>query len=160
MTLRFTVYATPQPQGSIRAFVPKGWKRPVLTSDNPKLKSFRQECAKAAIAALRDQGVFGDEPIAPKGAPVRFFARFLFRKPESLTKRVTEKTTKPDLSKLLRAAEDALTGIVWKDDAQIIEARVLKGFTEGAERAEIAIETANESYVPLFAIRAGAKEEV
>jgi Holliday junction resolvase RusA-like endonuclease len=32
-----------------------------------------------------------------------------------------EPDVKPDLSKLLRAAEDAMTGIVWADDCQITE---------------------------------------
>lgn len=30
-------------------------------------------------------------------------------------------TPKPDLTKLVRAAEDALTGIVWKDDSQVVK---------------------------------------
>ncbi len=30
-------------------------------------------------------------------------------------------TSKPDLLKLARAAEDALTGLVWADDAQVVE---------------------------------------
>lgn len=29
-------------------------------------------------------------------------------------------TSKPDLTKLTRAVEDALTGIVWKDDSQVV----------------------------------------
>ena len=30
-------------------------------------------------------------------------------------------SSKPDLTKLVRAVEDSLTGIVWKDDAQVVE---------------------------------------
>ena len=33
---------------------------------------------------------------------------------------------KPDLSKLLRAAEDAMTGVVWVDDAQVVEYGLLR----------------------------------
>lgn len=29
-------------------------------------------------------------------------------------------TTKPDLTKLTRAVEDAITGIIWKDDSQVV----------------------------------------
>lgn len=29
-------------------------------------------------------------------------------------------TKKPDLTKLVRAVEDALTGIIWKDDSQVV----------------------------------------
>lgn len=35
-------------------------------------------------------------------------------------------TTKPDATKLLRSVEDALTGIVWRDDAQVVEQVVWK----------------------------------
>jgi len=30
------------------------------------------------------------------------------------------KSTKPDLSKLVRCVEDALTGVLWRDDAQVV----------------------------------------
>ena len=47
-------------------------------------------------------------------------------------------TVKPDATKLLRAVEDALTGIVWRDDAQVVEQHVSKLYGEPA-RAEIRI---------------------
>jgi Holliday junction resolvase RusA-like endonuclease len=37
-------------------------------------------------------------------------------------------TVKPDATKLLRAVEDALTSIVWKDDAQIVLQTVSKAY--------------------------------
>lgn len=39
-------------------------------------------------------------------------------------------TKKPDLTKLLRAVEDALTGIMWKDDSQVCEFSCLKEYVE------------------------------
>ena len=39
-------------------------------------------------------------------------------------------TTKPDATKLLRSTEDALTGILWKDDAQIWCQNVTKTYGE------------------------------
>lgn len=39
-------------------------------------------------------------------------------------------TTKPDVTKLVRAAEDAMTGILWIDDAQIVEQIASKKFSE------------------------------
>ncbi|MBA7632259.1 hypothetical protein ES703_39802 [subsurface metagenome] len=35
-------------------------------------------------------------------------------------------TSKPDLTKLTRAVEDALTGIIWKDDAQVVKQDTIK----------------------------------
>jgi Holliday junction resolvase RusA-like endonuclease len=45
-------------------------------------------------------------------------------------------TVKPDATKLLRALEDALTGIVWRDDAQVVVQTVTKTYGEPA-RVEV-----------------------
>lgn len=47
-------------------------------------------------------------------------------------------TTRPDVLKLARAAEDALTGIVWRDDSQIVHEALLKTFGE-PERLEVLV---------------------
>lgn len=41
-------------------------------------------------------------------------------------------TSKPDATKLLRAVEDAMTGIVWRDDAQVCFQRVSKCYAPTA----------------------------
>ncbi len=38
-------------------------------------------------------------------------------------------TKAPDLTKLVRAAEDALTGIIWLDDSQVVHQKVGKVYT-------------------------------
>ena len=38
--------------------------------------------------------------------------------------------TKPDATKMLRAVEDAMTGIAWLDDAQIVRQVVTKRYAE------------------------------
>jgi Holliday junction resolvase RusA-like endonuclease len=38
---------------------------------------------------------------------------------------------RPDVLKLARAVEDALTGIVWRDDSQIVSERLWKGWFPG-----------------------------
>lgn len=48
---------------------------------------------------------------------------------------------KPDLSKLIRAAEDALTGIVYVDDARITRLVVEKRFAvDSPPRVEICVQ--------------------
>lgn len=37
-------------------------------------------------------------------------------------------TVRPDLTKMLRALEDALTGVVWRDDAQVVHLDVVKAY--------------------------------
>jgi Holliday junction resolvase RusA-like endonuclease len=43
-------------------------------------------------------------------------------------KTVLEKVTKPDTDKLIRSVLDALTGIVWTDDSQVVEILARKQF--------------------------------
>lgn len=117
--IQFTVLGNPQPQGSTRAFIPKGWNRAIITSDNPKNKSWRQETASQAINAMNGREMF-------MGA-VELVADFYFDRPTS-KKKALHKITKPDVSKLARSVEDAMTGIVYKDDSQIVSETVRKHF--------------------------------
>jgi Holliday junction resolvase RusA-like endonuclease len=121
--ISFTVIGTPQPQGSSRAFVPKGWTRAIITSANSKLKPWRQEIAGTAQVAMNESkiGLLENVPLAIEAA-------FFFDKPKSAKKSLLHKITKPDADKLLRGLLDALTGIVFKDDAQIVQCIVRKGF--------------------------------
>lgn len=51
-------------------------------------------------------------------------------------------TTKPDALKLARAAEDALTGVLWRDDAQVVDGRQCKRFADrftGREGLAVAV---------------------
>ena len=45
-------------------------------------------------------------------------------------------TTRPDVLKLARGVEDALTGVVWHDDSQIIDERIVKAYGNYAAREE------------------------
>lgn len=132
--ISFTVYGTPIPQGSTRAFIPKGWSRPIVTSDNKKLKPWRQEMSKAALVAVHEAGA----SIIPRTAPVQVVANFFFAKPKSAKKATTDKTTKPDIDKLTRSLLDSLTGIVIEDDSQVVLTCITKGFGL-PERTEVKV---------------------
>jgi crossover junction endodeoxyribonuclease RusA len=134
--LEFTVFGKPEPQGSTRAFVPKNWTRAIITSDNPKLKSWRQELAKAAMLACceADKDVF---PLGPR-VPLQVSLQFFFKPPKKVNCR--HKTTRPDVDKLMRAALDGMTGIVYTDDSQVSHAQVSKFFGV-PERVEIYVAT-------------------
>lgn len=120
MEYTFTVYGVPVPQGSLKAFHPKGCKHPVLTSDNTKLKPWRQQVAEVAMIEATGR-------MRPTGG-VEVHVDFFFDKPKSAPKKVTEKTTKPDIDKLLRGILDALTGIAYVDDAQVVRSSQSKQF--------------------------------
>ena len=137
--IAFTVHGTPIPQGSMHAFTPKGWKRPILTSDNRKTKPWRQEIAGSAQAAMRDV----EMGTILRTSAVRVECQFYFARPLSLAKRVTQKMTKPDLDKLARALLDALTGICFEDDSQVTQLWVNKHF-DRQPRAEIRVTRLSE----------------
>jgi Holliday junction resolvase RusA-like endonuclease len=127
-TVKFTVLGTAQPQGSVRAFMVKG--KPRLTSDNAKLKPWRDRVGWAALEARNKQGW----PENYEGV-VCIFVRFFFAKPKSAKKR-SDHTVKPDVDKLSRGLLDSLTGILFKDDAQVVLLHASKWY-ELPERTEI-----------------------
>lgn len=113
----FTVKGTPQPKGSSRAFVRNG--RAIVTSANPAVKTWEETI----------RFVLQDWPNAVLTGPVSLVMVFTVVRPASVSaKRRPQPTVKPDLSKLYRAAEDAMTGIVFVDDAQVVEALVRKQY--------------------------------
>ena len=102
--------------GSKRAFVPKGWTRPVITDSNRNLKAWQSLVADAASRAITERP---DWQILD-GA-VRLTLAFFLPRPKSLAKKVTAHIKAPDCSKLIRSTEDAMSGIVFRDDAQVVE---------------------------------------
>lgn len=130
--VKLTVYGKPVPQGSTRAFIPKGWKHAVITSDNKELKPWRQELSDAMLFTRR-----GGAIRFPEG-PVAVTLDFYFQKPSSAPQRRIRPTVKPDLDKICRACFDAMTGILITDDAQIVDAHPRK-FYGTPERVEITV---------------------
>ena len=119
---RFHVLGTPEPQGSARAFVEKG--RAVVTSANPKMKRWRDRIATEAQAA-------GVEFI--EQGPVVVRAEFRMPRPKSAPKRAVVPVTRPDVDKLGRACLDALTGICYRDDSQVVTLSLTKVYAEIGE---------------------------
>lgn len=135
--LTFVAYGVPQPKGSTKAFVPKGWTRPVVTSDNEKNKGWQQLVAEAASRALDTSGAALIE------GPVLLRVEFHLPRPKSLPKRVVWHLKKPDLDKLVRSAKDALSKVIWHDDSQVVQVRARKAYVvgDGVPRAEISVES-------------------
>jgi Holliday junction resolvase RusA-like endonuclease len=144
MTFTFTVYGQPQTAGSKRAFAFRrhdGSLGASVTDDNAKGAGWKGDVAKAArtvftgdllTGALRVSMVFYRP--RPKGH---------FNSSHGLNKAGRDSiapTTKPDVLKLARCAEDALTGVVWRDDALIVTETLEKKWGEPA-RLVMVIET-------------------
>ena len=138
--VRFTVYGQAQPKGSARAFMPKGARFPVVTSDNPSLKGWERVVRDTLQTGMRR---WSKEDLAALfEAPVRVVLDFHLPRPKSLPKRVTAHTRKPDLDKLARGTIDALSGVLFKDDAQVVEIRARKVHAEGSALVHIRVERA------------------
>lgn len=119
--LTFTVYGVAQPQGSSKAFVPKGWTRAIVTSANPKNKGWRQLVAEGASRALEGRR-------SALQGPVRLQVDFFLPRPKSLPKGVQQHTKRPDADKLVRSVCDALSKVAWQDDSQVIEIHAKKQY--------------------------------
>jgi Holliday junction resolvase RusA-like endonuclease len=127
--LTITVLGAPAPQGS-KKHVGNG----VMLEMSKKLKPWRDD-VKAAARAVMASGHIGDVELhrPPLDGPLAVSIVFTVR--EQPASRPTwwpsgERWSKtlqwrpastPDLSKLLRSTEDALTGVAWKDDARVVE---------------------------------------
>ena len=119
-TITFEVAGTPVTQGSTKAFVRGG--RAIITHDKRgPLLNWRNDIAYAARDAAKGE-------YADRGVPVYVAAAFSLQRPKSAPKRVVLPTTKPDIDKLLRALLDACTGVLWADDSQVVDVRVIKNY--------------------------------
>lgn len=119
--MEFTVYGEAKPQGSKRGLVRQG--RVVMVESCKKLKPWRQEVAATAEAYMWHEGA----TMIKRPHAVRLDVLFIFPRPKSV-KAGAYKITKPDFDKLLRGIADALAGIMYEDDAQVVKCSLGKTF--------------------------------
>ena len=124
-------HVAPVQKGSMRAFVPPGSRRAVLTDQkSAELKVYAKEIRLLALAELNRRGL----PCAYRQPfeviAVFFLPRALghFGKIDLRDDAPCSPWSKPDFDKLTRAACDALTGLVWDDDARVVRAVIEKRF--------------------------------
>lgn len=112
--VRIVVYGNPAPQGS-KKFVGMAGGRGLMVESSKKVKPWRQDVVAAALQVR--QGAI------PLDGPLIVRMVFTMPKPASAPKRRrTWPNRKPDVSKLARSTEDALTTAgIWADDARVVE---------------------------------------
>ena len=121
--IAFRVHGQPAPQGS------KSRNRyGAMYESSANQPAWREAVKTAAMNAAR---VLRWETV-PRGVPVELWVTFWFARPAShygtgrnvgvlKPNAPTFKASAPDLSKLIRATEDALTDAgIWHDDAQVV----------------------------------------
>lgn len=141
--LTFTAYGTAQAAGSKRAFVRKGGHGVVVTDANPKAKPWKAEVREAAAAAMLAHTITANGNLVD--GPLYVSMTFYVPRPQGhygahgVKASAPEYPAKrPDVLKLARGVEDALTGIVYRDDAQIVSERLVKQYGEPA-RVEVVV---------------------
>lgn len=133
--IRFTVHG--EPVAAARAKYTNQRGR-VWAYDPQKSRNYKQYVRVIAkLAGINE----------PKLGPIKLSVQFYRSIPQTWTKKkqklaadgTLKPTTKPDLDNLIKAVQDALNGIAYADDRQIIEMHISKHYST-EPRVEIAIE--------------------
>lgn len=144
--ISFFVHGIAKPAGSKRGFYIPKLKRVIITDANPNSKDWKLDVKAEARAAMPDGEPLWNCPIAVK---FTFFIQrpkghFRTGKNAHLLRDSAPAmpTSKPDLLKLARGVEDAMSGIIYQDDALIVSERLFKRY---ADRPGVQIEIAEET---------------
>lgn len=130
--ISFFVPGLPKTSGSKRAFMRPGMRFPVVVDDCAKSKDWKADVKHFAIQ------VYQREPMT---SALHVTMEFRLPRPQghfrtgknagTLRDSAPEYPTgRPDVLKMARAVEDALTGIVWRDDSQIVYEMLMKGYAD------------------------------
>lgn len=142
MSLRsvsFTVQGIAVPQGDLKAFMPKGGRFPVLTHANPNLKGWRQ--LVATVAQQHITTLFT--------GPVLLYVVFWLARPKALAKKgPVPHLTRPDLDKTTRGILDALQGVAYRDDSQVVRIEAAKEYAPVDTPPFVSITIAEQLVVP------------
>lgn len=123
--IRFFCPGLAKTAGSKRPITPKGWTRTILIDDCKKGADWKADLKAFALAAYSGP---------PLEGPLELTCCFTMQRPKGHSGKNGLKTnaptwhiSKPDVLKLTRCLEDALTGILWRDDSQIAGGDALEG---------------------------------
>ena len=118
----FFVPGIPRPGGSKRAFFNKRSGKAMVVETGKYTKDWRNTIAIVAHTAFKGRSLL----TGPLELTVMFYmprpaCHYGTGKNKDVLKEGAPSyhTSAPDTTKLLRALEDALTGVIWRDDAQI-----------------------------------------
>ena len=115
--VRLEIFGNPVPQGRPRFFRKGNF---IGAYDPEKSRSWKENVRLQAIM---------QKPEIMTGA-LNLFLHFKLLKPKSMSKKVIHHVKKPDLDNLVKACKDALKGICYRDDSQIIELAAKKEYSE------------------------------
>ena len=115
--------------------------RPKLTARNGKAFAYtpaKTRNSEAEIRCLIREEAMKCGQFEP-GVPLHLEAVFYIEKPKSKPKKVTQPTTRPDITNYLKTLEDALNGYVYPDDSQITKITASKRYAKPGTNPRIEI---------------------
>lgn len=125
--IRIEVPGDPVAQGRPR-FARRG--KFVSTYDPPKSRAYKQEVTIYARASMASRKPF----TGPIKVTMYIYRRIQSNGSHSLKQAKLDgkiwPTVKPDLDNFYKAATDACTGIIWHDDNQIVDAQMIKKYSD------------------------------
>lgn len=140
--IRATVYGEARPEGALAIGKRRDGRRYLHHRDGASLNSWRRSIAREFGPLVKEpfEGAVGVSAVFYVCRPKSHFGTG--RNAGCLRKSapaypVTKRAG--DLDKLARAVLDALTGVAYRDDSQVIELRLSKLYAEGPIRAEIGV---------------------
>jgi Holliday junction resolvase RusA-like endonuclease len=132
----FNIVPVAQERARVRVMVPKGKKPFAIVYDPPKSKKFKADLQQL-IKDMHYQGKW-DTVI---DQPMIMSCKIYIKRPKSVkisTRYHPE--VKPDLSNYIKGIEDAMNGLVYKDDAKIIGYKdCFKAYTEDEPCIEVTL---------------------
>lgn len=139
-TFHLTVYGDVQPAGSKRAFINPRSGRAIVTDANRKAKDWKAQVAQHAGEHFHGELLTGPLFVTFTFYRPRLASHYGSGRNEGVLKASAPAypTTRPDALKLARGCEDALTGVIWRDDSQIVTELLEKRWGSPA-RVEIEI---------------------
>ncbi len=119
----------PATKGSTKAFVIKGTNRAIITNNDKRAKSAAAVITLAARTAMKGR--------VPLAGPIHVRLEFYFPRPQSHLDRygIVKATAprfmskRPDLDKCIRNALDAMTNVVFSDDARVCRIEAVKDYS-------------------------------
>jgi len=133
--------------------MPNGAMLPAGTAESRKRAAqWREDIRHAAREAMDER--------PPFAGPIRLMCEFRLPYPASSIRKYQfgwlPHTKKPDVDKLFRMLADAMTGIVWRDDAQVCFSAINKVYAwDGRTGAIIDVDEIDERSARTFASMAG-----
>ena len=152
MVLAFRVFGEAHAKGSMQSFAfhvkdasgqplyrnGKAVLRSIVTHDNPNTKHWQHVIAQSASDAIRARNVSGDgEPWRVLTGAARVSVAFYLPRPVSLPKKYLANVKGLDIDKMARLILDALKGLAYDDDRQVVELIAGKYYAASGEPAHV-----------------------